>query len=321
VKRIVSNFLDATVVGGFSRVGWEVRSRASSFGRVEDINLSGRRIVVTGPTSGLGLETARMLATAGADLVLVGRDAHRTDAAAADVDALGAGLVETVIADMGDLEAVARAARSIAAAGTLHALVHNAGALVKERAVSAQGYETTVASHVLGPHLMTRVLGDALAASSGRVITVSSGGMYTAPLPRVAGSRTLEMGEHNWDGTRQYAIAKRAQVTLNEMWALERPDVWCAAMHPGWADTPGVKTSLPVFRVVTRPLLRTARQGADTIAWLAAVEPVPGGSGGFWCDREVRPIHRLGRTRSSDTPDRRRDLWRWCTECTDAYVS
>lgn len=320
VKRTLSNILDASVVGGFSRVGWEVRSRTQSFGRVEDMDLSGRRIVVTGPTSGLGRETAAILAVAGADLVLVGRDAHRTEVAATEVDALGRGAVDTVVADMGDLEAVARASRSIAARGKLDALVHNAGALFKEREVSPQGYESTVASHVLGPHLMTRILADTLAASSGRVVTVSSGGMYAAPLPRVAGSRTLEMGEHNWDGTRQYAIAKRAQVTLNEMWAVERPDVWCAAMHPGWADTPGVKSSLPLFRVVTRPLLRTPRQGADTIAWLAAVDNPPGGSGAFWCDREVRPIHRLGRTRSSDTPDRRRDLWRWCTECTDPFV-
>ncbi|MGA1361556.1 MAG: SDR family NAD(P)-dependent oxidoreductase [Ilumatobacteraceae bacterium] len=320
MKRTLSNVLDATVVGGFSRVGYEVRSRALSFARPEDLDLRGRRIVVTGPTSGLGRETARMLATAGADLVLVGRDRDRTDGAAREVEALGAGSVETVLADMGDLEAVASASRVISAGGRVDALVHNAGALLKQREVSPQGFEATVASHVLGPFLMTRLLVGALSSSGGRVVTVSSGGMYAVPLPRVAGARTLEMGGHNWDGTRQYAIAKRAQVTLNEMWAVEQPAVWFAAMHPGWADTPGVKSSLPLFRVVTKPLLRTARQGADTIAWLAGTDEPGAGSGAFWCDREVRPIHRLGGTRASDTPDRRRDLWRWCTECTDSFV-
>ena len=320
VKRTLSNVLDATVVGGFSRVGYEVRSRVQSFGRPEDMDLRGRRIVVTGPTSGLGRETARMLAVAGADLVLVGRDAARTEDAAREIDALGAGSVETVLADMGDLAAVAVASRTIAAGGRLDALVHNAGALLKQREVSPQGHEVTVASHVLGPFLMTRMLVGTLAENDGRVVTVSSGGMYAASLPRVAGARTLEMGEHNWDGTRQYAIAKRAQVTLNEMWAVEQPGVWFAAMHPGWADTPGVKSSLPLFRVVTRPLLRTARQGADTIAWLAGADEPGAGSGAFWCDREVRSIHKTGGTRASDTPDRRRDLWRWCTECTDPFV-
>ena len=321
VKRTLSNVLDATVVGGFSRVGYEFRSRASSFDRPEELDLRGRRIVVTGPTSGLGRETARMLATAGADLVLAGRDRPRTEAAAREVDALGVGSVETVLADMGDLDAVASASRTIAGSGRLDALVHNAGALLKQREVSPQGFEVTVASHVLGPFLMTRLLVDALTESSGRVVTVSSGGMYAVPLPRVAGARTLEMGEHNWDGTKQYAIAKRAQVTLNEMWAVERSGVWFAAMHPGWADTPGVKSSLPFFRVVTKPLLRTARQGADTIAWLAGVDEPGAGSGAFWCDREVRSIHKTGGTRASDTPDRRRDLWRWCTACTDPFVA
>ena len=319
VKRAVSNVLDSTVVGGFSRIGWEVRSRISSFDRPENLDLSGRRIVITGPTSGLGLETARMLAPTGADLVLVGRDAARTHAVAREVDAAGGGRVETVIADMSDLASVATASRSILSGGRLDAVVHNAGALLKERELSPQGHEVTVAAHVLGPFLMTRLLVDQLAVNAGRVVTVSSGGMYAAPLPRIRDGRTLEMEPDRYDGTRQYAIAKRAQVTLNEMWAAERSDVWFAAMHPGWADTPGVKTSLPVFRAVTKPLLRTPRQGADTIAWLAGA-PTSGASGSFWCDREVRPIHRLGRTRASDTTDARRDLWAWCTQCTDPFV-
>jgi hypothetical protein len=129
------------------------------------------------------------------------------------------------------------------------------------------------------------------------------------------------MNELQYNGTRQYAIAKRAQVVLNEMWSEKRPDVHFAAMHPGWADTPGVKSSLPTFRTVTRPLLRTPRQGADTIAWLAAADTLPAPSGTFWCDREPRSTHKTATSRATDTPDRRRDLWNWCESVTRPFAA
>lgn len=321
MKRSLSNLLDATVIGGYSRIGYEVRSRADGFVSPESMDLRGRRIVVTGPTSGLGRETARMLAVAGGDLVLVGRDEQRTVTAAQELDRLGAGTVQTVVADMADLSAVAAAARAIGAGGNrVDALVHNAGALDKTRGESPQGHETTLAAHVLGPFLMTSMLADNLAASHGRVVTVSSGGMYTAPLPRDPSVADRGDKPFEWNGTRQYAIAKRMQVTLNEVWAERRPEILFAAMHPGWADTPGVRTSLPAFRFMTAPLLRTERQGADTIAWLAGTSDSSVETGLFWCDREVRPIHRIGRTRASDTPEVRDALWQWCTEHTAAFA-
>ncbi|MFM8311816.1 MAG: hypothetical protein ACKOAZ_07940, partial [Ilumatobacteraceae bacterium] len=187
----------------------------------------------------------------------------------------------------------------------LRALVHNAGALDRERAVTRQGFERTIATHVLGPHLLTRML----ARCSERVITVSSGGMYAAPLTVTR----LQMGA-DYKGAEQYARAKRAQVTLNEMWAARVPagDVVFHAMHPGWADTPGVAASLPTFRRVVGPLLRTPAEGADTIVWLAADDDRPARSSGlFWLDRAERPIHRIPSTRRSDTPERRAALWEW----------
>lgn len=322
VSRLLSGALDATVAPGFSRIGYAVRSRLGGWAAPESFDMAGRTVVVTGPTSGLGREVAFMLAATGSSVVLVARNRDKCDALATELTATVPGaLLDVVIADMGDLEAVARASREILARhGRLDALVHNAGALLNERSVSPQGHETTVASHVLGPHLMTRLLLPALRAGHGRVITVSSGGMYAMALPVIAGARTLEMGEHNYDGTRQYAIAKRAQVTLNEMWAGQEPGVTFVAMHPGWADTPGVQESIPGFRRVTRPILRTSREGADTIAWLAVVPDIPGGSGTFWCDREQRSIHKTPSTRRADTPDARARLWEWCQRLTDPWV-
>jgi NAD(P)-dependent dehydrogenase (short-subunit alcohol dehydrogenase family) len=140
--------------------------------------------------------------------------------------------------------------------------------------------------------------------------------MYATGLPDFDRGHGLELPDAKYDGTRQYAIAKRAQVTLNEMWASNAAARGVAfhAMHPGWADTPGVATSIPVFRAVTRPILRNAAQGADTISWLAGTEPSAIGSGGFWCDRAQRPIHRLGATRRRDTPEARHRLWELVNE-------
>ena len=117
------------------------------------------------------------------------------------------------------------------------------------------------------------------------------------------------MSEDESNGSTQYDLAKRAQVTLNEIWAEHVPDVRFHAMHPGWADTPGVAESLPGFRRLVGPLLRSPRQGADTMVWLTADDSAPlETSGQFWLDRRVREIHKLAATRKSDTPERRQRL-------------
>jgi NAD(P)-dependent dehydrogenase (short-subunit alcohol dehydrogenase family) len=323
---LVDGVLDAAVVPGFTRVGYAVRSRLRHFRPLTDYSLAGRTVVLTGPTSGLGRAAAEMLAAMGASLVLVGRNPGKlVDVAAAMIAERSqhgrgpeAGTIATVVAEMGDLAAVRAAAAEIAARhGSIDAVIHNAGALLNQRQLSAQGFEQTIASHVLGPHLLTSLLLPNLRAAAGRVVTVSSGGMYAAGLgsaEQIAAGSWPQMPPKQYDGTKQYAIAKRIQVTLNELWVHHEPDVTFAAMHPGWADTPGVQQSIPTFRRVTRPLLRTAEQGADTIAWLAAEPAVAQHSGAFWCDRSVRPIHRLPGTRRSDTPAARAAVWEWCQQ-------
>jgi NAD(P)-dependent dehydrogenase (short-subunit alcohol dehydrogenase family) len=309
VISVVDRLLDATVVGGFSRLGYEIRSRGSAWENFVPRSLSGRRIVVTGPTSGIGRALAGQLADLGARLVLVGRDESRVRRVADELASTGEH--EVVVADMSDLQAVARAVERIAAGGVPNFVVHNAGALLHERVITPQGFETTIATHVLAPHLVTRLL------ASARTIWVSSGGMYGATLPDVA--QRDPMSPPKFEGTRQYATAKRMQVTLVEEWASREPTRFFASMHPGWADTPGVRSSLPGFARITSPVLRSADQGADTVTWLCATtsdQP----SGRFWCDRETRPIHRLPSTKRSDTPTRRRSLLEWADRLTADWV-
>ena len=95
---------------------------------------------------------------------------------------------------------------------------------------------------------------------------------------------------------------------LAERWAeeLAGTGVVVNSMHPGWADTPGIKRSIPAFQRVMGPLLRSPEQGVDTIVWLAAAEAPGAVTGRFWCDRRVRSTHRLHSTReTAEDRDRR----------------
>jgi NAD(P)-dependent dehydrogenase (short-subunit alcohol dehydrogenase family) len=303
--------IELPVATSFTRLGHDLRSRIDHWAPL-DADLRGRVVVLTGATSGLGRSAASTLAEMGATVVLVGRDPERTAATRDDLTArTGNDRLEVGVADMGDLDAVAALAEDLRRRHPrIDALIHNAGALTDDRRVSPQGVEMTVAAQVVGPFLLTtRLLGPLRAGAPGRVLTMSSGGMYAAPLT----VRGLQMGD-DYRGSEQYARAKRAQVTLNEMWAqrVPRDQVVFHALHPGWADTPGVAESLPTFRRVVGPLLRTPEQGADTLVWLASDDEATHSSGGFWLDRRRRSLHRVPTTRRSDTPERRAALWDEC---------
>jgi NAD(P)-dependent dehydrogenase (short-subunit alcohol dehydrogenase family) len=311
VNTFLSNALDAAVVPGFSKIGFAIRKRLGNWQPVSSFDLRGKTVVITGPTSGLGEQVARQLALTGANLVLVARNEEKCARVIDEITPLCTGDKPIFVrAEMGDLESVRSACTAIQQQFThIDVLIHNAGALLNTREISPQGIEQTVASHVVGPFLMTTLLLPLL--NGGRVVTVSSGGMYTSALPVFDNGETLEMPAHKYGGSKQYAIAKRAQVTLTEMWAAREPRTEFVSMHPGWADTPGVQESIPGFRRVTAPILRSASEGADTIAWLAVVSPLPKASGTFWSDREVRPTHKTPQSKKIDTESNRQALWQY----------
>lgn len=321
MNTFLSNALDAAVVPGFSKIGYAIRKRLGNWQPISGFDLRGKTVVITGPTSGLGKEVARQLAPTGANLVLVARNEEKCARVIDEITPLCAGSKPVFVhAEMGDLESVRSACAAIQQQFShIDVLIHNAGALLNTRQVSPQGIEQTVASHVVGPFLMTKLLLPLM--HGGRVVTVSSGGMYTSALPAFTNGETLEMPTPKYNGSKQYAIAKRAQVTLNEMWAISETHTEFVAMHPGWADTPGVQESIPGFRRVTAPILRSASEGADTIAWLAAVNPLPGTSGTFWSDREVRSIHKSSQTRNRDTQDARKALWALLKHQVEPFLS
>jgi NAD(P)-dependent dehydrogenase (short-subunit alcohol dehydrogenase family) len=288
---LVDAVIEAPVVTSFTKIGPFIRRRLDHWRSLDSYDLTGRSVLVTGATSGLGKHTASRLAGLGAHVIVNGRDPHKTERVVESLQRSNPNArFDVAIADLGELDQV----RDLAAR-----------------------VEITVASQVLGPFLLTDLLLPALSANQpGRVITVTSGGMYAAPLS----VGELQMSPEDYGGSDQYARAKRAQVTLNEMWADRVPpsDVVFHTMHPGWADTPGVQTSLPRFRTIMGPLLRDLEDGADTIVWLAADDTAERSSGDLWLDRRQRSIHKLPNTRRSDTPERRARLWDWVADQTDS---
>ncbi len=108
---------------------------------------------------------------------------------------------------------------------------------------------------------------------------------------------------------RAYARAKRAQVALMREWSRRIPPIEVAftAMHPGWADTPGISAALPRFYRVIDPIVRTPAQGVDTTVWLAADPAATGATGRVFLDRRPRPFDRVPATRLSAAD--RRQLW------------
>jgi len=303
--------LEATVVGSFSRIGYEVRSRLGHWqgpGRA----LEGRTVLVTGATSGIGLAAASRFASLGASVRFLARDDQRAQTARAQIAEAGGRTADVAyaLADVSDFTALRRFAEDFSAANPrLDVLVHNAGALTREFRRAPDGTELTLAAHVFGPFLLTGLLLPALrCAAAGRVVTVSSGGMYTQRLDLAR----LEMEPDQYNGSVAYARAKRAQVVLNREWARRVPksDVVFHAMHPGWADTPGVRSSLPAFHRVMGPLLRTPDQAADTVVWLACAAEVTGSSGRFWHDRRPRAEHHVPWTRGGAAGP---ELWDLCT--------
>jgi NAD(P)-dependent dehydrogenase (short-subunit alcohol dehydrogenase family) len=312
---VIDSIIEATVVPSFTSIGPGARRRLFGWESLESYDLTGQTVVITGGTSGIGEESAGILARIGADLVIVGRDQVKTEATVDRIKAeTGNTSVSYVLADLGSQDDVRRAAAELADRhDTIHTLIHNAGALFNERRRAENGTDLAVELMVAAPFLLTGLLLPQLrSADPGRVLTMSSGGMYTQALT----VSQLDMHDDEHNGAIQYARAKRTQVVLNEMWAqrIGAEEIVFHSMHPGWVDTPGVSDALPGFSKVLGPLhlLRSPREGADTLVWLAADDRALETSGDFWHDRQVRSTHKLPTTKASDTPERRKRLWEWC---------
>jgi len=249
-------------------------------------DLSGKTVLVTGATAGIGLATAKALASAGAHIILVGRDRRRVEDAVRRIESSGlSGGVTFAVADFVSMTAVRRLAGEVRARHSrLDVLVNNAGAMFGERLLTPEGFERSWALNHLSCLLLTLELLPLLrASSSARVVNVSS---------RMHRMGSLAPQSHaqvqRYSGLKAYAQAKLAQVMCG--YALSRrlagSRVTVNALHPGIVAT-GVMQEMGTAadllqRVLMRPFALSPEQGARTSVYLAASPDVEGVTGGYF---------------------------------------
>lgn len=288
----------------FGRPGYEIRRRFWTENRE---TLYGKRVVITGGTSGIGKAAALKLAEKRADLTIIARNRQKAAAVQKEmIEQTGNPHVDFLLADLGVMTDIKRvAARLIDRRKSVDILINNAGALFNDREETPEGLERTFATDLLGVFYLTQLLKDRFNRNGARIINVSSGGMYTQKID----VDDLQNRQLPYNGAKAYARAKRGIVILTRLWAEQLCDAGIAvhAMHPGWVDTPGIASALPGFHSRLNSILRTPEQGADTIVWLASAREAGLRTGLFWLDRQPRETHVFPNTVESETE--RQTLW------------
>jgi NAD(P)-dependent dehydrogenase (short-subunit alcohol dehydrogenase family) len=251
--------------------------------------MSGRVCVVTGANSGIGKATSLVLAQFGAEIILVCRDKARGEAALAEVSAVStAGPARLEIADLSSLQEVRELAGRLARLDRLDVLINNAGLVLGDRRITADGFEYTFALNHLAPFLLTNLLREKLAASApARVITVSSGVHSAAKLDLA----DLQLAAH-FNGWRAYSNSKLANILFTTELAgrLAGTGVTANCLHPGVVNTGFGRDGSRMLRFgldLGRRFLRTPGQGADTVVYLASSPDVEGATGGYYIKRKL----------------------------------
>ena len=248
--------------------------------------MTGKTVLVTGATGGIGLATAAGLAGLGARVGIVGRDAARSEAAAKQLRAVG-GQVDVFIADVSSQDEVRRLAdEALATYPRLDVLVNNVGGYWATRHTTVDSLEHTFAVNHLAPFLLTNLLLDRLRASApARVVTVSSGAQAMG---------TLDFGdlqgEQDYSGQRAYNQSKLANVMFTYELArrLAGSGVTANVLHPGVVRTDfGREDSKGWMRLmlpVIRPFMKNPERGAATSIYLASSAEVEGVTGRYFAN-------------------------------------
>lgn len=267
---------------------------------VEGVDLTGRRALVTGGASGIGLETVRALAAAGAHVTVATRDPAAAEPALRGIAATaGADRVDVRPLDLADLASVAHFARGWS--GPLDILVANAGVMaLPGRQVTEQGWELQLAVNHLGHFALATALHPELrAAGSARLVIVSSGAHKDAAFD--FGDPHFE--RRPYDPWTAYAQSKTADVLFAvgaRRWAAD--GITANALNPGWILSTNLKRHIDAAtmramgvtdehgEIVPQPYHKTAEQGAATSVLLAASPLLDGVTGRYFEDNQEAPV-------------------------------
>jgi NAD(P)-dependent dehydrogenase (short-subunit alcohol dehydrogenase family) len=254
--------------------------------------MAGKTALVTGGTGGIGRATALRLASMGARVGITGREAGRTQRAAAEIASEAAsGTVDAFAADMSSQAEVRRLAEEVLAAyPRLDVLVNNAGGFWSHRHVTPDGLEHTFALNHLAPFLLTSLLLDRLIQSApARIVTVSSGAQSMGKI-----DFDDLMGEHKYSGQTAYNQSKLANVMFTYELArrLAGTGVTATALHPGMTNTSfsaeDPSRAFAPLVMVMRPFMKKPERGADTPVYLASSPDAAGLTGQYFANQEAK---------------------------------
>ena len=253
--------------------------------------MTGRTVVVTGGTAGIGKATALGLAAMGAHVAITSRDRQRCEAAAGEIGAAGGGQVDVFVADMSAQSEVRRLAEDLLQRlPRIDVLINNAGGYWNTRHVTADGLERTFALNHLAPFLLTSLLLERLKQSApARVVTVSSN---MQALGRIDFNDL--QGERSYSGARAYNQSKLANVLFTYELARRLPaaSVTANALHPGVTRTAfGAEDPAAIQRLFMpfmRPLMKTPARGAATSIYLASAPGLEQVSGRYFASSKPR---------------------------------
>ena len=281
--------------------------------------MGGKTALITGGTSGIGKATAVALAAMGADVVVVGRNRERGEAAVGEIKSQShSESVELMLADLSAQDEVRGLADTfLERYDRLDVLANNAGLVQSKRTETADGIETTLAINHLAPFLLTNLLLDRLKQSApSRVITVSSEAQRWGDMDFDDLQSTQK-----YRGFPVYGKTKLANIMFTYELAerLKGTFVTANCLHPGPVGTNFGKNNggpMTLFFRAAKPFMRTPEQGADTLIWLASSPAVEGVSGKYFSDRKEIEAKKI----ASD-PAARRKLWEISEDLTGLKVA